>query len=109
MQLSGLSALVVGGASGLGRAAAERLAKFGARVVIADLPHSDGASVAAGLENGLGAFAPTVSSVRSARRKQIEWSACLCALTFLFVFRMLPRTKTCKQRSMQLVSVSTCW
>jgi NAD(P)-dependent dehydrogenase (short-subunit alcohol dehydrogenase family) len=40
------AALVTGGASGLGRAAAAALAAAGARVVIADLPSSDGEVVA---------------------------------------------------------------
>ncbi|MFH8616405.1 SDR family NAD(P)-dependent oxidoreductase [Streptomyces sp. NPDC017979] len=40
------AALVTGGASGLGRATAERLAAAGARVVIFDLPTSDGEAVA---------------------------------------------------------------
>jgi NAD(P)-dependent dehydrogenase (short-subunit alcohol dehydrogenase family) len=43
------AALVTGGASGLGRAAATALAAAGARVVIADLPHSDGEVVAKSL------------------------------------------------------------
>lgn len=43
---SSSSALVTGGASGLGRATAERLIAGGARVVIFDLPASDGESVA---------------------------------------------------------------
>lgn len=42
-------ALVSGGASGLGRATAEELRAAGARVVIADLPSSEGAAVADGL------------------------------------------------------------
>ncbi|WP_030933867.1 3-hydroxyacyl-CoA dehydrogenase [Streptomyces sp. NRRL B-24720] len=46
MQINGSSALVTGGASGLGRATAERLAANGAHVVIFDLPSSDGAAVA---------------------------------------------------------------
>lgn len=46
MDISGGSALVTGGASGLGRATAERLVGRGARVVIVDLPQSAGASVA---------------------------------------------------------------
>ncbi|WP_329431802.1 MULTISPECIES: 3-hydroxyacyl-CoA dehydrogenase [unclassified Streptomyces] len=47
MQINaGSSALVTGGASGLGRATAERLAANGARVVIFDLATSDGEAVA---------------------------------------------------------------
>jgi NAD(P)-dependent dehydrogenase (short-subunit alcohol dehydrogenase family) len=46
MRVDGASALVTGGASGLGRATAARLAKAGAAVVIADLPASPGAMVA---------------------------------------------------------------
>lgn len=49
MKLDGSAALVTGGASGLGRAVAERLRRGGAEVVILDLPQSDGASVAAGV------------------------------------------------------------
>jgi NAD(P)-dependent dehydrogenase (short-subunit alcohol dehydrogenase family) len=56
MNVSGASALVTGGASGLGRGTAERLIADGASVVIADLPGSEGAAVA----DKLGAvFAPT--------------------------------------------------
>ena len=46
MQIANSVVVVTGGASGLGRAAAELLAKQGARVVIADLPASDGEGVA---------------------------------------------------------------
>ncbi|MGI5242250.1 SDR family NAD(P)-dependent oxidoreductase [Dactylosporangium sp. CA-139066] len=46
MDLAGISALVTGGASGLGLATARRLVKQGARVVILDLPGSAGAQVA---------------------------------------------------------------
>lgn len=51
-------ALVSGGASGLGLAVAKRLAARGAKVVIADLPSSDGAAAAALLGSGA-VFAPT--------------------------------------------------
>lgn len=44
--LAGRVALVTGGASGLGRATATRFVKQGARVVICDLPSSDGVTVA---------------------------------------------------------------
>jgi NAD(P)-dependent dehydrogenase (short-subunit alcohol dehydrogenase family) len=55
VRVEGAVALVTGGASGLGRATAERLAGLGARVVVLDLPGSDGKAVAAGLG---GEFAP---------------------------------------------------
>lgn len=47
MHIEGISAVVTGGASGLGRATVERLVSHGAaHVVIADLPTSDGETVA---------------------------------------------------------------
>jgi NAD(P)-dependent dehydrogenase (short-subunit alcohol dehydrogenase family) len=55
MQIAGITAVVTGGASGLGRATAERLIKQGAKLVIVDLPNSAGA--AAAREIGA-AFAP---------------------------------------------------
>ena len=54
MDISGASALITGGASGLGLTTARRLAAAGAHVVIVDLPTSAGADVAAELG---GAFA----------------------------------------------------
>jgi NAD(P)-dependent dehydrogenase (short-subunit alcohol dehydrogenase family) len=52
VQIQDIGAVVTGGASGLGRATAQRLVALGARVVIADLPSSDGAAVAAQLGHG---------------------------------------------------------
>ena len=49
--------LVTGGASGLGRATVERFIKQGAKVVMCDLPSSDGAQVAASLGENC-AFVP---------------------------------------------------
>ncbi|HEY6378485.1 MAG TPA: SDR family NAD(P)-dependent oxidoreductase, partial [Candidatus Dormibacteraeota bacterium] len=46
MEIDGAAALVSGGASGLGAAAARRLAAAGARVVVADLESSHGAELA---------------------------------------------------------------
>mmetsp|Transcript_10003 Transcript_10003/g.19625 ORF Transcript_10003/g.19625 Transcript_10003/m.19625 type:complete len:252 (+) Transcript_10003:508-1263(+) len=57
--LKGLAAIVTGSASGLGRATAMRLAANGARVVIADLPSSNGEETAKSLPGGLGIFMPT--------------------------------------------------
>ena len=57
MEITGTTALVTGGASGLGRAVAEQIVAAGGRVVIADLPGSDGAAVAAQLAPDA-AFAP---------------------------------------------------
>ena len=45
MQIAGCSALVTGGASGLGLATAQVLAEAGAEVVIIDLPNSNGGDV----------------------------------------------------------------
>ncbi|MBV9593272.1 MAG: SDR family NAD(P)-dependent oxidoreductase [Actinobacteria bacterium] len=49
MQLAGTTALITGGASGLGRATAARLRNAGAQVVIVDLARSAGEAVAAEL------------------------------------------------------------
>ncbi|MER7445448.1 SDR family NAD(P)-dependent oxidoreductase [Microbacterium sp. NPDC097977] len=49
MQIQGSSALITGGASGLGLATARRLAAAGAVVTVLDLPSSHGADVAAEL------------------------------------------------------------
>ncbi|MDN3356340.1 SDR family NAD(P)-dependent oxidoreductase [Actinomadura sp. DC4] len=57
MRLDGGSALVTGGASGLGLATAERLLETGAHVVLVDLPASAGAEVADRL-GARAAFAP---------------------------------------------------
>jgi len=55
MDIAGASALVTGGASGLGLATARRLSEAGARVTIVDLPSSPGAAMAEELG---GFFAP---------------------------------------------------
>jgi NAD(P)-dependent dehydrogenase (short-subunit alcohol dehydrogenase family) len=58
MKLAGSRALVTGGASGLGLATVHRFHGAGAHVVIADLPGSAGAEIAASLGERA-AFAPT--------------------------------------------------
>ena len=57
MNLDGTSALVTGGASGLGLASARALAKRGAHVTLLDLPTSAGKDVAASFGGGA-TFAP---------------------------------------------------
>jgi NAD(P)-dependent dehydrogenase (short-subunit alcohol dehydrogenase family) len=57
VELNGKSALVTGGASGLGRAVVEEFVSAGARVTIADLATSDGEVVAKELEGVR--FSPT--------------------------------------------------
>ncbi|GAA5063691.1 SDR family NAD(P)-dependent oxidoreductase [Thermocatellispora tengchongensis] len=52
MDTSGISAVVTGGASGLGLATARRLVKAGARVVLLDLESSAGATAAAEIGDG---------------------------------------------------------
>ena len=57
MQIAGSTALVTGGASGLGLATVRRLHDAGAPVVILDLPGSNGPAIAKEL-GGRAAFAP---------------------------------------------------
>jgi NAD(P)-dependent dehydrogenase (short-subunit alcohol dehydrogenase family) len=57
VRVAGTGALVTGGASGLGLATVKELASAGAGVVIADLPTSDGETVAKELGDGV-KFAP---------------------------------------------------
>jgi NAD(P)-dependent dehydrogenase (short-subunit alcohol dehydrogenase family) len=58
MKTQGITALVTGGASGLGLATAKRLLAEGAKVVLADLPTSQGEEIARGLGDSV-RFAPT--------------------------------------------------
>jgi NAD(P)-dependent dehydrogenase (short-subunit alcohol dehydrogenase family) len=57
MDLDGITALVTGGASGLGLASARRLVQHGGHIVIMDLPSSRGKDVAEDLGGGT-VFAP---------------------------------------------------
>ncbi|QSE78316.1 SDR family NAD(P)-dependent oxidoreductase [Rhodococcus koreensis] len=59
MKIAGCSAVISGGASGLGAAAARRLARAGASVVLLDLPRAEEAGAALAAELGGGAvFVP---------------------------------------------------
>ena len=53
MEIAGKKAVIVGGASGFGRATAEALAKRGASVAVLDRPNSDGQQVADGCPGNL--------------------------------------------------------
>jgi NAD(P)-dependent dehydrogenase (short-subunit alcohol dehydrogenase family) len=66
--IEGTTALVTGGASGLGLATAEALAAKGARVVILDLPSSRGAEAAEGLGGGSTFVAGDVTSEEDVQR-----------------------------------------
>ncbi len=57
MKIAGSTTVITGGASGLGRATAERLAAGGGRVALLDLPKSPGAQTAAALGQSA-VFAP---------------------------------------------------
>jgi 3-hydroxyacyl-CoA dehydrogenase/3-hydroxy-2-methylbutyryl-CoA dehydrogenase len=74
MQIEGAGALVVGGASGLGEAAARRLHERGARVVVADLDAERGAALAAQLGEGAQFAAADVT-----RPEQLEQAVALAA------------------------------
>lgn len=56
--MQGVVALVTGGASGLGRATVQRFVQQGAKVVIADLPTSQGKATADQLGDSNAVFSP---------------------------------------------------
>ena len=84
MELSNTSAVVTGGASGLGEATAEALAARGVRVVIADLNDEHGAAVAARL-GGVYAHCDVtdtdqvIGAIEAASALAPLWSAVNCA------------------------------
>jgi NAD(P)-dependent dehydrogenase (short-subunit alcohol dehydrogenase family) len=67
VEIAGTSALVTGGASGLGRATAELLLERGARVVLFDLPSSAGEEAARQLGSAASFVAGDVTSEEDAR------------------------------------------
>ncbi|MFF4596221.1 3-hydroxyacyl-CoA dehydrogenase [Amycolatopsis sp. CA-161197] len=74
MDIANTVALVTGGASGLGLATAKELHKRGAKVVVVDLPTSDGAAVAAELD---GVFAPADVTSEADVRAAVDMAASL--------------------------------
>lgn len=76
MDVAGNVALVTGGASGLGRATGEALAEAGARVVLVDLPGTDGEAVAEELGGGA-RFAPADVTDEAQVREAVELAASL--------------------------------
>lgn len=76
MDVAGNVALVTGGASGLGRATGEALAAAGARVVLVDLPGTDGEAVAEELGGGA-RFAPADVTDESQVREAVGLAASL--------------------------------
>ncbi len=77
MDIDGSAALVTGGASGLGRATAGRLADAGARVVVLDLPSDAGEQAA----QELGAvFAPADVTDQDAVQRAVDTAAGLAPL-----------------------------
>jgi NAD(P)-dependent dehydrogenase (short-subunit alcohol dehydrogenase family) len=65
MRFEGKSAIVTGGARGIGRAIVERLASEGANVLIADIDGATGASVAGEIGGNVAAFGLDVTSESS--------------------------------------------
>ena len=76
MDVAGNVALVTGGASGLGRATGKALAAAGARVVLVDLPGTDGEAVAEELGGGA-RFAPADVTDESQVREAVRLAASL--------------------------------
>ncbi len=68
MELKGKTALVTGGASGLGRATAERLHAAGMNILILDREGSDGAKVAAALGSNAAFEASDVTSAELVKK-----------------------------------------
>ncbi|ALJ20684.1 SDR family NAD(P)-dependent oxidoreductase [Microbacterium sp. No. 7] len=80
MEISAASAIVTGGASGLGLATARRIARRGAHVVILDLPTSEGAAIAEELG---GSFAPADVRDSEAVAHAVQAAAAIAPLRIL--------------------------
>lgn len=82
MKIEGSSAVVTGGASGLGLATARRLIDLGARVVLIDLPDSAGAEVAASLGPNV-RFAPADVTTEDSMKAALDVAESLGPLRVL--------------------------
>jgi NAD(P)-dependent dehydrogenase (short-subunit alcohol dehydrogenase family) len=80
MRIDGCSAIVTGGASGLGLATATELSKAGAQVVIADLPSSVGEQRAQEIS---GTFAPVDVTDEASVQQAVDVAAGLAPLRIL--------------------------
>src|SRR5947209_14830124 len=74
-RFEGKVAFVTGGASGLGRAAAERFAREGARVVVADLDRAGAEAVASTLPDALAVQVDTADSAAVERSFEVALDA----------------------------------
>jgi NAD(P)-dependent dehydrogenase (short-subunit alcohol dehydrogenase family) len=82
MKTEGISAVVTGGASGLGLATAKRLVQQGAKVVLVDLPGSPGEEVAAQLGPNV-RFAPADVTTEASMQQALDVAERLGALRVL--------------------------
>lgn len=80
MNIDGSCAMVVGGASGMGRATAVRLAERGAKVAILDLPTSNGAEFAAQLAGNAEFFECNVTDLAAVESQIADAVTALGAL-----------------------------
>ncbi|ODM93192.1 3-hydroxyacyl-CoA dehydrogenase type-2 [Orchesella cincta] len=76
--LKGMVALVTGGASGLGRATVERFLRQGSKVVICDIPASNGVELATELGKDSSIFCPTDVS----QEKDVQAALSVCKEKF---------------------------
>ena len=82
INLEGASAIVTGGASGIGEASARQLAALGARVVIADLQEERGQAVASELG---GLFAKCDVSSEEDGQAAVEYGGILAVIALIFI------------------------